>query len=60
MHKISFLFLFLLTTLSVVAQTDDNMPRRLTISGQVMDAEFREPMAQATINVTIRFISLWF
>lgn len=51
MRKISFLFLFLLITLSATAQTDDNMPRRLTISGQVMDAEFREPMAQATIQL---------
>ena len=35
----------------VFAQTDDNMPRRLTISGQLIDAEFREPMAQATIQL---------
>ena len=42
--------LFLLAA-SAAAQTDDNMPRRLTISGQLIDAEFREPMAQATIQL---------
>ena len=43
--------LLFLLAVSAAAQTDDNMPRRLTISGQLIDAEFREPMAQATIQL---------
>ena len=42
---------FLLMATAAFAQTDDNEPRRLTISGQLIDAEFREPMAQATIQL---------
>ena len=45
------LLLFLLVATGVSAQNDDNEPRRLTISGQLIDAEFREPMAQATIQL---------
>jgi len=43
------LFFFLMATVAM-AQSDDE-PRRLTISGQLIDAEFREPMAQATIQL---------
>ena len=45
------LILFLQMATAAFAQTDDNMPRRLTISGQLIDAEFGEPMAQATIQL---------
>ena len=45
------LILFLQMATAAFAQTDDNLPRRLTISGQLIDAEFREPMAQATIQL---------
>ena len=45
------LLLFFLVATGVSAQNDDNEPRRLTISGQLIDAEFREPMAQATIQL---------
>ena len=49
MRNKTFLFLFLLlSVLGVQAQEED---RRLTISGQVMDADLKEPVVQATIQL---------
>ena len=42
--------LFGLCTLSIHAQTDPNS-RRLSISGQLLDADLKEPMVQATIQL---------
>lgn len=49
MKYITLLFtLFLMSVLGAQAQEED---RRLTIGGQVMDADLKEPMVQATIQL---------
>ena len=47
-YTVLFISIWLLNALGVQAQ-DEN--RRLTISGQLIDADLKEPMAQATIQL---------
>ena len=50
-QKLTLLCMLLgLTILGIKAQTDPNN-RRLSISGQLLDADLKEPMVQATIQL---------